>query len=171
MVFEMEDTYKRYFSFSSVDFSTTYSDFSLPAHYLIFDEVLAALESGTPSQQKEMVRLLKILALKSRASGRGLLILASQKLLASDLPRAVTEQCQTRIILGSDISEETFYSVMGKEKRDLLAEYRGGVGKGYILTPKTNGIKYFETPYFDLDSIDFKDKIRDFQTIPRKQIE
>ena len=173
MVFEMEDTYKRYFSFSSVDFSTTYSDFSLPAHYLIFDEVLAALESGTPSQQKEMVRLLKILALKSRASGRGLLILASQKLLASDLPRAVTEQCQTRIILGSEssISEETFYSVMGKEKRDLLAEYRGGVGKGYILTPKTNGIKYFETPYFDLDSIAFKDKIRDFQTIPRKQIE
>ncbi|WP_105129161.1 cell division protein FtsK [Streptococcus suis] len=173
MVFEMEDTYKRYFSFSSVDFSTTYSDFSLPAHYLIFDEVLAALESGTPSQQKEMVRLLKILALKSRASGRGLLILASQKLLASDLPRAVTEQCQTRIILGSEssISEETFYSVMGKEKRDLLAEYRGGVGKGYILTPKTNGIKYFETPYFDLDSRDFKDKIKDFQTIPRKQIE
>ncbi|HHT7645277.1 TPA: cell division protein FtsK [Streptococcus suis] len=173
MVFEMEDTYKRYFSFSSVDFSTTYSDFSLPAHYLIFDEVLAALESGTPSQQKEMVRLLKILALKSRASGRGLLILASQKLLASDLPRAVTERCQTRIILGSEssISEETFYSVMGKEKRDLLAEYRGGVGKGYILTPKTNGIKYFETPYFDLDSRDFKDKIKDFQTIPRKQIE
>lgn len=81
MVFEMEDIYKRYFSFSSVDFSTTYKDFSLPAHYLIFDEVLAALESGTPSQQKEMVRLLKILALKSRASGRGLLILASQKLL------------------------------------------------------------------------------------------
>ena len=173
MVFEMEDTYKRNFSFSLVDFSTTYSDFSLPAHYLIFDEVLAALESGTPSQQKEMVRLLKILALKSRASGRGLLILASQKLLASDLPRAVTEQCQTRIILGSEssISEETFYSVMGKEKIDLLAEYRGGVGKGYILTPKTNGIKYFETPYFDLDSIDFKNKIRDFQTIPRKQIE
>lgn len=110
MVFEMEDIYKRYFSFSSVDFSTTYKDFSLPAHYLIFDEVLAALESGTPSQQKEMVRLLKILALKSRASGRGLLILASQKLLASDLPRAVTEQCQTRIIIGSDssVSEETF---------------------------------------------------------------
>ena len=135
--------------------------------------MLAALESGTPSQQKEMVRLLKILALKSRASGQGLLVLASQKLLASDLPRAVTEQCQTRIILGSEssISEETFYSVMGKEKIDLLAEYRGGVGKGYILTPKTNGIKYFETPYFDLDSIDFKNKIRDFQTIPRKQIE
>lgn len=173
MVFEMEDIYKRYFSFSSVDFSTTYKDFSLPAHYLIFDEVLAALESGTPSQQKEMVRLLKILALKSRASGRGLLILASQKLLASDLPRAVTEQCQTRIIIGSDssVSEETFYSVMGREKNDLLVEYRGGVGKGYILTPKTNGIKYFETPYFDLNSRNFKDKIRDFQTIPRKKIE
>ncbi|HGC7586452.1 TPA: cell division protein FtsK [Streptococcus agalactiae] len=173
MVFEMEDIYKRYFSFSSVDFSTTYKDFSLPAHYLIFDEVLAALESGTPAQQKEMVRLLKILALKSRASGRGLLILASQKLLASDLPRAITEQCQTRIILASDasISEETFYSIMGKEKKDLLVDYRGGVGKEYILTPKTNGIKYFETPYFDLNSRDFKDKIRDFQTIPRKQIE
>ncbi|HFU3841543.1 TPA: cell division protein FtsK [Streptococcus suis] len=173
MVFEMEDIYKRYFSFSSVDFSTTYKDFFLPAHYLIFDEVLAALESGTTAQQKEMVRLLKILALKSRASGRGLLILASQKLLASDLPRAVTEQCQTRIIIGSDssISEETFYSVMGREKNDLLVDYRGGVGKGYILTPKTNGIKYFETPYFDLNSRNFKDKIRDFQTIPRKQIE
>ncbi|HEV1055605.1 TPA: cell division protein FtsK, partial [Streptococcus pneumoniae] len=173
MVFEMEDRYKRYFAFSSVDFGTTYKHFSLPAHYLIFDEVLAALECGTSAQQKEMVRLLKILALKSRASGQGLLVLASQKLLASDLPRAVTEQCQTRIILGnsSSISEETFYSVMGKEKIDLLAEYRGGVGKGYILTPKTNGIKYFETPYFDLDSIDFKNKIRDFQTIPRKQIE
>ena len=119
MVFEMEDTYKRYFSFSSVDFATTYKDFSLPAHYLIFDEVLAALESGTPAQQKEMVRLLKILALKSRAAGRGLLILASQKLLASDLPRAITEQCQTRIILGSDssISEESFHNVMGKEKK------------------------------------------------------
>ena len=173
MVCEMEDIYKNYFAFSSVDFSTNYRDFSLPAHYLIFDEVLAALESGTPTQQEEMVRLLKILALKSRASGRGLLLLASQKLLASDLPRAVTEQCQTRIILGSNssVSEETFYTVMGKEKKDLLAEYRGGVGKGYILTPKTNGIKYFETPYFDLDSRDFKDKIKDFQTIPRKQIE
>ncbi|HFI0633131.1 TPA: cell division protein FtsK [Streptococcus suis] len=173
MVFEMEDIYKRYFSFSSVDFSTTYKDFFLPAHYLIFDEVLAALESGTTAQQKEMVRLLKILALKSRASRRGLLILASQKLLASDLPRAVTEQCQTRIIIGSDssISEETFYSLMGREKNNLLVDYRGGVGKGYILTPKTNGIKYFETPYFDLNSRNFKDKIRDFQTIPRKQIE
>ncbi|MFA9492519.1 cell division protein FtsK [Streptococcus sp. E17BB] len=173
LVFEMEDTYKRYFSFDSVDFETSYKDYSMPAHYLIFDEVLAALESGTPAQQKEMVRLLKILALKSRASGKGLLVLASQKLLASDLPRAVTEQCQTRIILGSNssVSEETFYSVMGKEKKDLLAEYRGGVGKGYILTPKTNGIKYFETPYFDLNSRDFKDKIKDFQTIPRKQIE
>ena len=93
MVFEMEDRYKRYFAFSSVDFGTTYKHFSLPAHYLIFDEVLAALECGTSAQQKEMVRLLKILALKSRASGQGLLVLASQKLLASDLPRAVTEQC------------------------------------------------------------------------------
>lgn len=66
-----------------------------------------------------MVRLLKILALKSRASGRGLLILASQKLLASDLPRAITEQCQTRIILASDasISEETFIVSWAKRKR------------------------------------------------------
>ena len=173
MVFEMEDTYKRYFSFSSVDFATTYKDFSLPAHYLIFDEVLAALESGTPAQQKEMVRLLKILALKSRASGQGLLILATQKLLASDLPRSITEQCQIRAIFGSDssISEETFYNVMGKQKKDLLTEYKGDVGKGYILSPKTNGIRYFETPLFDLNSNEFKEKIREFQTINRKIIE
>ncbi|HEL1619046.1 TPA: cell division protein FtsK [Streptococcus suis] len=173
LVFEMEDTYKRYFSFDSVDFETSYKDYSMPAHYLIFDEVLAALESGTPAQQKEMVRLLKILALKSRASGKGLLVLASQKLLASDLPRAITEQCQTRVILGSDstISEETFYSVMGKDKKDLLTEYKGGTGKGYILSPKTNGISYFETPFFNLTSNEFKYKIHEFQSIIRKTIE
>lgn len=51
---------------------------------------------------------------------------------------------------------------MGKEKKDFLVDYRGGVGKGYILILKINGIKYFEILYFDLNLRDFKDKIRDF---------
>ena len=31
-------------------------------------------------------------------------------------------------------------------KKDIGTVYRGGVGKGYAVTPKTDGLPYIETP-------------------------
>ena len=31
-------------------------------------------------------------------------------------------------------------------KKDTISTYRGGVGKGYAVTPKTGGLAYIETP-------------------------
>lgn len=172
LVEKMRQRYETFFSMDSVSFTTNYKNFGLSAHFLVFDEVLSALESGTSTQKSEMTRLLKILALQSRMSGVGLLILTSQKLLASDLPRSITEQCQTKIVVGSDssITNETFYSVTGVDKKDIMTEYRGAVGKGYAVTPKT-GLEYIELPWYDLDSKEYKTAIREFQQIIRHKME
>lgn len=97
--------------------------------------------------------MLEQLALKGRAAGFGL-VLSAQKLNATDLPKAITEQCQTRIILGKVVSDETFHQSTGLYKKDLAHAYRGGVGKGYAVTPQS-GISYIETPLMPHNSRDY----------------
>lgn len=91
-----------------------------------------------------MVRLLKQLALKGRMAGF-IIVLASQRILATDLSKSITEQCQTRLaLMGANISEELYHVTLGGYKKDLTTGYHGGVGKGYVVTPKT-GLTYFST--------------------------
>lgn len=113
-------------------------------HVLIFDEILAALHNAGKKEREEMERLVGQLALKGRAAGFSLVI-AAQKLNATDLPKSITEQCQTRLILGGLVSEDTFHQATGLYKKDTVGAYRGGVGKGYAVTPK-DGLRYIETP-------------------------
>lgn len=161
LVERMEYDYEVFFSSENIGIDTNFSILQLPAQVLIFDEVLSALDSGDKKQKAEMERLLKILALKGRMAGY-IIVLTSQRLLASDLPKAVTEQCQTRYILGANISEELFHMATGAYKKDLGTSYRGGVGKGYAVTPKT-GLTYFEAPYMDFKPNDFRTLLYDFQ--------
>ena len=153
LVQEME---KRYYStFYAYDSAVT--DFKakkMPGHFLIFDEILSVLSSADKKDKAEMERLLGQLALKGRAAGFSI-ILTAQKLNATDLPKAITEQCQTRIILGGIVSEETFHQATGMYKKDTGTVYRGGVGKGYAVTPTTGGLSYIETPLLPQKMEDF----------------
>ena len=154
LVAQMEATYQNYFSSEHVRLDSNFKDFNLPAHVLIFDEVLAGLESGDKKENLEMVRLLKQLALKGRMAGF-IIILSSQRLLATDLPKSITEQCQTRFLMGADVSDELFHTALGGYKKNCVGGYHGGVGKGYARTPKT-GLTYFEAPYMDFSQVNFK---------------
>lgn len=143
LVQEME---KRYSAFSMDDSAgADFQDNGLQGHFLIFDEILAVLSYADKKDKAEIERLLGQIALKGRAAGFSIIITA-QKLNATDLPKAITEQCQTRIILGGLVSEETFHQATGMYKKDTGSVYRGGKGKGYAVTPKTSGLSYLETP-------------------------
>lgn len=149
----MEEDYDKYFSSDKVSLDANFAKLNLPAHILIFDEVLSALNSGDKKDKAEMERLLKILALKGRMAGY-VLVLTAQRLLSTDLPKAITEQCQTRFIMGANVSDELFHLTTGFYKRDLATGYKGAVGKGYAVTPKI-GLTYFEAPYIDFSKNNF----------------
>lgn len=117
----------------------------IQGHFLIFDEILSVLSFADKKEKEQIEKLLEQIALKGRAAGFSIIITA-QKLNATDLPKAITEQCQTRIVLGQIVSDETFHQATGMYKKDTGSVYRGGVGKGYAVTPKTGGLTYIETP-------------------------
>lgn len=142
LVQEMEERFSKYFA---TGISENISSLGLEGHFLFFDEILSVLASATKKEKEEITGLLGQLALKGRAAGFPLVITA-QKLNATDLPKSITEQCQTRIVLGALVSEETFHQATGIYKKDIAAAYKGGVGKGYAITPKTGGLAYIETP-------------------------
>lgn len=146
LVQEMEERYSKYFAQDTVDIDANYSSLNLEAHVLIFDEVLSALSYADKKQKAEMEKLLGQIALKGRAAGISLVITA-QKLNATDLPKSITEQCQTRLILGALVSEETFHQATSLYKKELVTEYKGDVSKGYAITPKSEGLTYIETPW------------------------
>lgn len=160
LVEKMEYDYETIFSSEEISIDSNFSDLQLPASVLIFDEVLSALDSGDKKQKVEMERLLKLLALKGRMAGY-VIVLTSQRLLASDLPKSVTEQCQTRYVMGANISEELFHLATGLYKKDLGTNYNGGVGKGYAVTPRTD-LVYFEAPFMNFSPSDYKAVIRTF---------
>lgn len=145
LVKEMEYRYFRYFASGSADIDADFSTLGLVGHILIFDEILSALNNAGKKEAAEMERLLKQIALKGRAAGFSMVVTA-QKLNATDLSKAITEQCQTRIILGSVVSEETFHQATGFYKKDLATDYNGGIGKGYAVTPKSEGLAPVKTP-------------------------
>ena len=153
LVGEMEEIYTKYFASGEAAIDSDYSTLKIKGHFLFFDEILSVLDSAEKKEKAEIERLLGQLALKGRAAGFSLVI-SAQKLNATDLPKAITEQCQTRIILGKMVSDETFRQVMGVAKKDLAHSYRGGVGKGYAVTSAT-GISYIETPLMPHNSRDY----------------
>lgn len=159
LVESMTDDYDTIFSSDSIQLDNNFASLHLPAHVLIFDEVLSALDSGDKKQKIEMERLLKLLALKGRMAGY-IIVLTSQRLLATDLPKAVTEQCQTRYIMGANVSDELFHLATGSYMKNLGTSYKGAVGKGYVVTPK-NGLTYFESPFMNFKVNDFRSLIHD----------
>lgn len=146
----MEERYEKHFSSEKATIDDTFATLHLEGHVLIFDELLAVL-SGTGKKEKdEIVRLLGQIALKGRAAGIALVI-SAQKLLATDLQHSITGQCHTRIILGKNVSDETYRMVTDSGKKDLIMGYEGDVGKGYASTPK-NGLTYIATPIMNKNS-------------------
>lgn len=120
----------------------------LPGQILIFDEILSVLLFADKKDKAEIERLLGQIALKGRAAGFAV-IFTAQKLNATDLCKAITDQCQTRIILGGFVPDETFHQVTGMYKKDIGSIYKGGRGKGYAVTPETGGLTYIKTPLLD----------------------
>lgn len=145
LVDEMEERYSKYFAADRAEMDEDLKTLGLKEHFLFFDEILSVLGSAGKKERAEIERLLGQLALKGRAAGFPVVITA-QKLSATDLPKSITEQCQTRFILGGLVSEETFHQATGAYKKDIAAAYKGGVGKGYAVTPKSGGLTYIETP-------------------------
>lgn len=117
----------------------------MPGYILIFDEILSVVSFAEKKDKERIEKLLGQIALKGRAAGFSIVITA-QKLNATDLPKSITEQCQTRIILGKSVSDETFHQVTGMYKKDIGTVYRGGKGKGYAVTPETDRPAYIKTP-------------------------
>lgn len=149
LVEEMEKLY--YSTFYTYDSAVTdFREKKMPGHFLIFDEILSVLSFAEKKEKELIEKLLEQIALKGRAAGFSIIITA-QKLNATDLPKAITEQCQTRIILGQMVSEETFHQATGMYKKDTGSVYKGGVGKGYAITPRTGGLSYIETPLLPQD--------------------
>ncbi|WP_337089435.1 ATP-binding protein [Leuconostoc pseudomesenteroides] len=159
LVVSMTDDYATTFASGNGDIDSNFASYHLPANVLIFDEVLSALDSGDKKQKGEMERLLKLLALKGRMAGY-IIVLTSQRLMATDLPKAVTEQCQTRYIMGANVSEELFHLATGSYKKNLGTNYKGNVGEGYVVTPK-NSLTYFKSPFMDFKVNDFRALIHD----------
>lgn len=153
LVEDMENDYKTLFLKEGTKIDDNFASLNLPAKVLIFDEVLSALNIGEKKQKDEMERLLKLLALKGRMAGY-IIVLTSQRLLATDLSRAITEQCQTRYILGANISDNLFQIATGYYIKDLGTIYKGNVGKGYVVNPKKK-LCYFEVPYLTFNYKDF----------------
>lgn len=153
LVGEMQEIYATHFADGEASVDADFSTLSIKGHFLVFDEVLSVLSSAGKKEKTEIESLLGQLALLGRAAGFGLVI-TSQKLNATDLSKNITEQCQTRIILGRIVSDETFHQLSGLYKKDLGHAYRGGVGKGYAVTPQA-GIKYIETPLMPHNSRDY----------------
>lgn len=149
LVEEMEKLY--YSMFYTYDSAVTdFREKKIPGHFLIFDEILSVLSFAEKKEKEQIEKLLEQIALKGRAAGFSIIITA-QKLNATDLPKAITEQCQTRIILGQMVSEETFHQATNMYKKDTGSVYKGGVGKGYAVTPRTGGLTYIETPLLPQD--------------------
>lgn len=142
LVQEMEERFSKYFASGKGD---DIESLGLKMHFLFFDEILSVLSFANKKEKEEIEKLLGKLALKGRAAGFSVVI-AAQKLGANNLPKSITEQCQTRAILGSLVSEETFHQATGVYKKDIAAAYKGGVGKGYAITPETGGLAYIKTP-------------------------
>lgn len=155
LVQEMEERYSKYFAVDNIDIDANFATLGLKGHFIIFDEILSALEQAGREEKAEIVRLLGQLALKGRAAGISLVI-TSQKLNATDLPKSITEQCQTRIILGALVSEETFHQATNLYRKEIVTEYKGDVGKGYAITPKSEGLTYIETPLMPSKSNNYK---------------
>lgn len=143
LVAKMEERYATFYADDSD--GADFQEKGMPGHFLIFDEILSVLSSAGKKEKEQIESLLQQIALKGRAAGFSIIITA-QKLNATDLPKAITEQCQTRIVLGGIVSDETFHQATGMYKKDAGSVYRGGVGKGYAVTPKTKGLTYIETP-------------------------
>ncbi len=143
----VEEMEKRYAILYQADDSEglDFREKGMPGYFLIFDEILSVLFSADKKDKAEIERLLGQIALKGRAAGFSIIITA-QKLNASDLSKAITEQCQTRIILGKVVSEETFHQATGMYKKDIGTVYRGRRGEGYAITPETDGLTYIQTP-------------------------
>lgn len=134
----------------------------MPGYFLIFDEILSVLHFADKKDKAEIERLLEQIALKGRAAGFSMIITA-QKLNATDLSKAITEQCQTRIVLGRIVSDETFRQVTGMSKKDIGTIYRGGKGKGYAVTPKTEGLTYIETPLLPGRLANYRELLKDLK--------
>lgn len=158
LVEKMEQVYADEYANGSVDFGSNFSELGFPANILVFDEVLAGINAGDRKQKQCVEHLLQQLALKGRMAGF-VICLTSQYLLSSDLSQSINSQCQTRIILGSEVSEELFHIATRRYKKDLGSIYRGDVGKGYIVTPK-QGLTYFESPFIDFSCVSFKTMIQ-----------
>lgn len=146
----MEERYEKELSSKSVSIDDTFATLNLEGHVLIFDELLAVLSGTAKKEKDEIVRLLGQIALKGRAAGIALVI-SAQKLLATDLQHSITGQCQTRIILGKKVSDETYRMVTDSAKKELIMGYEGNIGKGYAFTPE-HGLSYVETPLMDKNS-------------------
>lgn len=144
LVEEMEKRYALLYQDDNSD-GKDFWETGMPVYCLIFDEILAVLSFADKDEKKQIEKLLGQIALKGRAAGFSIVITA-QKLNATDLPKAITEQCQTRIVLGKLVSDETFRQVTGVSKKEIGTVYRGGKGKGYAVTPETNKPAYIITP-------------------------
>lgn len=162
LVQEMEERYSKYFATGTTGIDANFSTLNLKGHFLVFDEILAVLGSADKKEKAEIERLLGQLALKGRAAGFSLIITA-QKLNASDLPKSITEQCQTRVILGELVSEENFHQATGLYKKDAVTIYKGGVGKGYAITPKSKGLTYIETPLMPCNANNYKALLKELR--------
>jgi len=156
LVREMEEWYS---AFSMDSAAADFKDRGMPGHFLIFDEILSVLSFADKKDRAEIERLLEQIALKGRAAGFSIIITA-QKLNATDLPKAITEQCQTRFILGGIVSEETFHQATGMYKKDTGTVYKGDRGKGYAVTPDTGGLAYIETPLLPQDINDCQELLK-----------
>ena len=143
----VEEMEKRYSLLYRADGSEglDFREKGMPGYILIFDEILSVVSFAEKKDKERIEKLLGQIALKGRAAGFSIVITA-QKLNATDLPKSITEQCQTRIILGKSVSDETFHQVTGMYKKDIGTVYRGGKGKGYAVTPETDRPAYIKTP-------------------------
>ncbi len=146
----MEKRYEKHFATENSAIDDTFATLNLEGHVLIFDELLSVLSGTAKKERDEIVRLLGQIALKGRAAGIALVI-SAQKLLATDLQHAITGQCQTRIILGPKVSDETYRMVTDSTRKELIMGYEGHIGKGYAFTPE-HGLSYVETPLMDKNS-------------------
>lgn len=144
LVEEMEKRYSLLYQSANSE-GKDFRETGMPVHFLIFDEILAVLSFADRDEKKQIEKLLGQIALKGRAAGFSIVITA-QKLNATDLPKSITEQCQTRIVLGKLVSDETFRQVTGVSKKEIGTVYRGGKGKGYAVTPETGRPDYIITP-------------------------
>lgn len=150
--------YEKYFMTTN-KIGITYKDLGLRPIIIFFDEVAAFMEEDKKIG-KEADSYLKQIIFKGRQVGVTL-VLSTQKPNAEAISTSVRDQIGLKVALGN-MSKIGYKMTLGDDWTDL-PKFIKGIGSGLIMIEgkSWNTPKAFQSPYLDLENLDFHRTLAD----------